>query len=440
MQLVPGVTGLSSGNAPAQATRFPERRVVGLLFALIVTMMLTLSGSVLWDLGLNYSGVTGAVASKIHPASYLAFVTLGLLVIARRNPASFFVSLLTHRAGTLVFLAATALLGLVIVLDERKGIATVFDTYLLAIALSLIVAELNGRQLGRVEGIIHLLLAANALLALVEYAMDYRVFPNRYEGVEFDWDRRSTGLLGHPLEAAQMTGSYLMVLIAGGGPSMPKLLRLPAILLQLSALVPFGGRTALVTALALMTLWLGSRMVGLMRGRRFSVPAAAATAALVPILGLIVGVFASGGFFNIVLDRFTSDGGSASTRVEMFEVFEYLSWHDILMGASPDYIDSIRRTHGLEWGVENPIVRLLLYQGAAITAFLIAGFVMFLLDIARRLRPGAAMPFIFFLVVVNSYESISNKSIMLGLFVVLLMVMFRPLEEGPQPARGAQSS
>ena len=91
---------------------------MGALFALIVTMMLTLSGSVLWDLGLNYSGVTGAVASKIHPASYLAFITLGLLVIARRNPASFFVSLLTRHAGTLVFLSATALLALVIVLDE----------------------------------------------------------------------------------------------------------------------------------------------------------------------------------------------------------------------------------------------------------------------------------------------------------------------------------
>jgi hypothetical protein len=192
-----------------------------------------------------------------------------------------------------------------------------------------------------------------------------------------------------------MTGSYLMTLIAGGGPNMPTLLRVPAILLQLSALVPFGGRTALVTALALITLWLGSRMVGLMRGRRVPVPAAAATVVLVPILGLIAGVFASSGFFNIVLDRFSSDGGSASTRVEMFEVFEYLSWHDILMGASPDYIDSIRRTHGLEWGVENPIVRLLLYQGAAITAFLIAGFVMFLFDISRRLRPGAAMPLVF---------------------------------------------
>src|SRR5262249_17362105 len=150
----------------------------------------------------------------------------------------------------------------------------------------LIIAELNGRQLGRVEWIIHLLLAANALLALFEYAMNYRVFPNRYEGVEFDWDRRSTGLLGHPLEAAQVTGSCLMALIAGGGPNMPTLLRVPAILLQLSALVPFGGRTALVTALALITLWLGSKMVGLMRGRRVSVPAAAATVVLVPILGL----------------------------------------------------------------------------------------------------------------------------------------------------------
>jgi hypothetical protein len=44
---------------------------------------------------------------------------------------------------------------------------------------------------------------------------------------------------------------------------------------------------------------------------------------------------------------------------------------------------------------------------------------------------------LFFLIVINSYESISNKSIMLGLFVVLLMVMFRPPESaagvpGPQ--------
>ena len=243
-RLAPQFAGLSFSDAPAVTIRSPARTLIAALFALIVVMMLTLSGSVLWELGLNYSGVTGAPASKIHPATYLAFATFGLLIAGRRNPASFFVTLLTRNPGALVFLVAIALLGLVIVLDARKGIATVFDTYLLAVMLSLIAAELDDRQLGRVEKLIHILLAANALVALLEYFMDQRIFPHRFDEIVFDWDKRSTGLLGHPLENAQLTGVYLMALVAGGGSSMPKLLRLPAILLQLAALVPFGGRTA----------------------------------------------------------------------------------------------------------------------------------------------------------------------------------------------------
>jgi hypothetical protein len=39
--------------------------VIGALFALIVVMMLTLSGSVLWEFGLNYTGVTGAPVTPV---------------------------------------------------------------------------------------------------------------------------------------------------------------------------------------------------------------------------------------------------------------------------------------------------------------------------------------------------------------------------------------
>ena len=96
-------------------------------------------------------------------------------------------------------------------------------------------------------------------------------------------------------------------------------------------------------------------------------------------------------------------------------------------------IDSIRRTHGLEWGVENPVVRLLLYQGVAFSAFLIAGFVLFLVELSRRMRPGAALPFAFFLIVINSFESISNKTVLLGQFIVLMLAMFgRGSDEAPR--------
>ena len=397
---------------------------IAALFLVIVLVLFSVSSGVLWNLGINYNGVTGAIASKIHPATYLAFATLGLLMLARRNPASFFVALVTKHPGTLAFLLATLLVGGIIVLDGRKGIATIFDTYLLAIIVALIAAEMETRDFTRAEKLIHVLLAANALLGLAEYALNTRVFPFRFDGAALEWDYRSNALLGHPLENAQITGLYIMVLLAGGGASMPKSLRPAAILLQLAALVPFGGRTALLLTVAMAALWMVPRVLQVLRGARLSLPVFAAIAVLAPLLTLGVGLIAAGGFFDVITDRFDDDGGSAKARVEMFAIFDHLSAHDIFIGASSDVIDSLRTSRGLEQGIENPVVRLLLYQGVVFTTFLIAGFTLFLIEIARRLRPGYGMAMIFFLVIISSYESIANKTVGLAQFVVLLLVMF----------------
>lgn len=401
-----------------------RRPFVGALFLLTVAMMFTLSGSVLWDLGLNYSGITGSAFSKIHPATYLACLTFSILVVARTNPAAFLAKFVTRYPGAFAFLVATVLLGTYIALDGRRGIATVFDNYLLAIAISVIAGEIDERTIARAEKLIHLLLAANALLALGEYASDHRVFPHRFEGVAFDWDRRSTALLGHPLENAHFTGTYLMVLLAGGGSNLSPSLRFPAFLLQFAALVPFGGRTALLLVVALTTLWGIPRAMQGLRGARVSLPMLAAVFVFAPLFPLAVGLSASAGFFNVVTDRFADDGGSAQTRLAMLDVFEQLSWGDILLGGDADFIDSIRRTRGLEWGIENPLVRLILYQGLAFTIIILVGFVLFLFEIVRRSRSGTMLPVAFFLLVANSYESIGNKSIMLAQFVVLILVMF----------------
>ena len=407
--------------------------VTGRLFLAVVFLLFAVSSGVLGQLGINHGGITGAVASKIHPATYLAFFTLAQLMIARRNPASFFASAVTRQPGTLAFLLTTLMLAAYIVLDGRKGIASVFDTYLLAIAVALIAAELDARDFVRVERLIHVLLAANAALALFEYAIGYRFFPYRFEGVELEWDMRSTGLSGHPLENAQLTSIYIMALLAGGGASMPAALRPAAVLLQLAAMVPFGGRTATLLTLLLLLLWLVPRIVHLLRGGRMSLVAFASVGILVPMLALAVGAIAAGGFFDVLLVRFVDDSGSAKTRLEMFEIFNQLSAHDILVGANPEMIDSIRRSLGLELGIENPVVRLLLYQGAIFTGFLIAGLTLFIIEIVHRLRPGYGMALIAFVIIVNSYESISNKTVGLAQFIVLMIAMFHRSE----PARVA---
>jgi hypothetical protein len=423
-------------STAALGTRQLAHAVTGGLFLVIVFLLFAVSSGVLGQLGINHGGISGAIASKIHPATYLAFLILAFLIIVRRNPASFFASVVTRQPGTLAFLITILMLAAYIVLYGRKGIATIFDTYLLAVAVALIAAELDARDLVRVEKLIHVLLAANAGLALFEYAIGYRFFPFRFEGVELEWDMRSTGLSGHPLENAQLTSIYIMALLAGGGASMPAALRPAAVLLQFAAMVPFGGRTATLLTLAMMMLWLVPRIVHLLRGGRMSLLAFASVAILVPVLALAVGAIAAGGFFDVLLVRFVDDSGSAKTRLEMFEVFSHLSIHDILVGANPDMIDSIRRSLGLELGIENPVVRLLLYQGAIFTGFLITGLTLFVVEVVHRLRPGYGMALIAFVIIVNSYESISNKTVGLAQFIVLMSAMFHQ-SKPVRPAFGA---
>src|SRR5437879_4746569 len=292
MSMSTHTASLGSFRAPqvrAGETVGIAHRVIAALCFIIVALLFAVSSGLLWNLGVNYNGIEGAAASKIHPATYLAFFTVGLLIIGRRNPASFFVGFVTRHPGALAFLFATLMLAAYIVLDGRTGIATIFDTYLLAVMVVLILAELNDREIGRVEKLLHALLALNATIALVEYLIDYRFFPFRFDGAAFEWDKRSTALLGHPLENAQVTGLYILALLGGGGRRMPKALLPWAVLLQLAALVSFGGRTALLLTIAIAALWSVPRVIGVLRGRRSSLLVFAGIAGLIPMLALFVG-------------------------------------------------------------------------------------------------------------------------------------------------------
>jgi hypothetical protein len=399
--------------------------MIGSMFTLAVMIMFALSGGILWELGVNYDGLAGSTVTKIHPSTYLMFATFALLVIARRNPASFVARFVTRYPGALAFLVATMLLGAYIVLGNRHGIAVIVDTYLLAVLVSVIAGEIDERDLARTEAFLHIFFIANASFGLFEYVTDHRYFPYRFDGALFEMDRRSAAFFGHPLANAVMTGTYIAILLGGGGARLPRPLRAPVVLLELAAMVPFGGRTALSLTCAMIVMWLLWQGVMVLRGRRMSLLGAAAVAIATPAAALVMGAFAVGGFFHLIAERFAHDGGSALTRLEMFEIFNSLSLRDVLVGGDYEILESIRRSRGLEWGVENPVVRLVLYQGAIFTGLLLIGFVLFMIDLSRRLRHGSAIAFFFFLFVINSFESIANKSIMLAQFVVMIQVLFR---------------
>ncbi|WP_262313563.1 hypothetical protein, partial [Klebsiella pneumoniae] len=100
----------------------------------------------------------------------------------------------------------------------------------------------DAATLGRLETIFHLVMLANALLGLFELASGQRFFPYRFDGVAFESDTRSAALQGHPLANATMTACYILALANGGGRLAP-MPRAAMIVLQLVALVTFGGRS-----------------------------------------------------------------------------------------------------------------------------------------------------------------------------------------------------
>jgi hypothetical protein len=409
-------------NVPNMRAKCASHRVISVLVMATVATLFTVPGGMLWEFGLNYDGISGAMASKIHPATYLTVSTFVLFLLARRNPASFLVTLISRHPGSLAILLATTAVMLFVILGGRHGLAGLVDAFLLPALLILMIVELDSLTMRRLETMLHVLIASNALLTLFEFASGVLLFPYRFEG-QLLVDTRPNGLLNHPLLNAVVTGTYLTILFTRAGSNLG--LKLPMILLQLAALVACGGRTALVLVIVLLAWVVLREARGMLTGKRIPIRTAAAYVIVPPLVlagSIALNAF---GFFDALLERLSNDGGSAQARVQMFGLLSYLPFWAVLMGPDVEMVDAIRRAEGLELGIENPIVRFVLYQGILATSALVIGFVLFMREVVYPLRAGYGLPLLFFIWTIMSFESLSSKGILLAQFVVLMTVMFR---------------
>jgi hypothetical protein len=138
----------------------------------------------------------------------------------------------------------------------------------------------------------------------------------------------------------------------------------------------------------------------------------------------VLAILAGGGFFDLLLHRFESDGGSANARLEMFAMFDPLSFRDLLVGPDPGLIESLRRVNGLEWGIEQPIIKTLLYNGILILALMIVALTAFLREVARQCTPGVWLPMLCFVTLLQTSESISTKTTILTKFVIMILCLY----------------
>ena len=199
---------------------------------------LCISANLLTVLGLPYVTDGGALPFKLHPGTdlLLAATLAGLAA----GPAAWVNGL---EPTLVMFFAAMAGCILSIALLTGPGnLIVLLDTFLPAGLLAAALGRMRQRTLGRLRLAMQLLLAANAVLALIERAMQATLIPLYLNDAAYRAavaDFRPTALFDHPL-----TGAMMMMMALALAPGSGRW-RWPYQALAWAALVAFGGRMAL---------------------------------------------------------------------------------------------------------------------------------------------------------------------------------------------------
>jgi len=395
-------------------------------------VLVCVSGGMLWLIGYNYDGLMGSPLTKLHPFTYFLFIALAWRMVESGSPFAWAETKLARRPAACGLLVMTAILVIATVLRSGPGMAGFIDTFAAPALFALILDDYSAHDLKALTALLHLMLVANALLGLFEFATAKLYFPYRLDGVAHLEDPRSTSLQGHPLLNASLTGVYVISLLAGGG-GLPALLRAGMLLLQFAALVVFGGRTAIIVAMAMAPVFGVIALFKTLARRRISLLGAAAAAAVVPVFGGVVIAALASGLANHLLLRFTDDNGSAATRVIMFELLRPFSYGELLLGPDLDYVETLRRHFGLEQGVENPFVHMILYQGAIMMTMVFLSLVWFFRELLRRRGFAVLGPALAMAVLLNASESIASKTDFLDKLVLIFVCLF-PLRPQRKPS------
>ena len=229
------------------------------------------------------------------------------------------------------------------------------DTYALPVLVFLLLRDLDPRILRWLGLLIGLVICANAVIAILEYHRHFHLVsidvpegatsdPRRGDAT-FDWraqlanDWRATALLGHPLTNGLITGAFIICLCARGSRWIPVAIKIPIVLLQATALLAFGARTALVLTIV-CSAWVGvQRCLGALRnGARIEPRHLAIVLIGLGAAAAIGAILFASGFGDQTIQRFQQDQGSAETRITMFKLFDPLSFSDMLLGPDPDVI------------------------------------------------------------------------------------------------------
>lgn len=369
----------------------------------------------------EYTTEKGAIYEKIHFGTYALLAVAAIVPLFRPIRLEIwevapFRALLFFGFWVLAIALGLAAIG-------RGGSAGyLIDSYVAAAAAGLTLFMLPLEMRRTAGHIVLVILMASALIGIGEVATGTRFLP--YDVGELDF--RPTGLMGHPLNQGLMLAAGIGFLVASRFRLSIKLLGAALLLIGVAAA---GARTAtIMAAIAIFACLMLTRWQNVDAARQASMKLmvlAFAAIATLPAIGLLIGA----GF----LDRF--EGGlideSAMARLDVYRVFEYVSWRDIIAGTDIAIIQNIVETRlDLLYIESTPVI--LTFQLGLPGALFFTGLVVYLFAHLLRLNGRAAMigTAIFFVVALSNNHLSTKMATVTMVVVMLVAFMQRPVAKG----------
>lgn len=401
--------------------------------------------------GVRYIDPGGNPLSKFHPATFLAVAALGLRCLASPYPIRSGWCILGKNPGATILLAAAAVAMVSAIFIQKSPVTGLIDTFVLPVLFLMLLRDLDPLIVRWIALLIAGLLCINAVMAIAEFLRGAHFItlevpqgatsdPTRGDA-SFDWrvqlsqEWRAVALLGHPLVNGLMVGCFIICLAARGARWMPGTLTIPIVLLQLAAMFAFGARSSIVLSLVLATcLALQQAVIALRSGARLTPRAIGITLLAIAIAIGVVGIVASTGFFDRTIDRFASDAGSAKARFTMFELFQPLSWNDLLLDPDQGVVATWQRLQGLEFGIESAWVGLALAYGFIVTTIVLVGLAAFSCSMVNACGRGVVAVLVYYFISVSATASLSGKTTTLAMVAVMALIFLRK-DERRRPLR-----
>lgn len=425
------MTETAISTQPASTASDVRRNAVSLAITLCLAVALVLRFAIpsqVLNIFMDYTNDSGALYEKLHVGSYAIFLMAPVVLLSRPFLLEA-TQVARFRALVRFSLWILAIVVYLVVTGKSGASGFLVDSYLAAsvAAIALLALEEPYRRLlGNVTlGV----LIVSGVIGIVEAATQSRFLPYSRNELSF----RPLGLTEHPLTLGALCVTAMGFIALTRWRIWVKV---ALVVLMLIATAASGARFSLLTAVAVALL-----MVILLPWPGISRRQARRGKFVVLILSFVAGaamtaVLAAAGLLSRFGDTLFDE--NFFSRVSIYQIFNYVSWTDIMFGMRGDVLLALVARELNLPAIESAPVAVTLALGLPL-ALLFAGLLIWIvLKLLKGTSAAAWIASAGFLTAALSNNMLSVKTPAVAIFFVLLVAFATPQQQSsPTGRRGA---